>query len=246
MQGAKKITYIGQKASKNIDVFMIEKLGYPNEVLMELAGQSVASCIYNYIQTPNPKITFLCGSGNNGGDAFVAARHLNRMYPSSNRPEMKVCVFKPVKDNLSHLEKMLNAERIEIINLEETQPDNATEKIAAFENLLQNSDLVIDAIFGYSFKPPLRDPYPLYLTALKGFEDKIMSLDIPSGWDIEEGNTGIGFTPAANISMMLPKEGMKGYKGRHFVGANFMPDIVLEEFGLERPEFDGDSLYFEI
>ena len=58
---------------------MSDEIGYPLEILMELAGQSithVAIDILNNSKSEDKKVLILCGPGNNGGDGLVVARHL--------------------------------------------------------------------------------------------------------------------------------------------------------------------------
>ena len=113
--------------------------------------------------------------------------------------------------------------------------------------MLSKSDLVLDSIFGYSYTGELRKPYDLVLEELRKVESKVLSVDMPSGWEAEAGNKYGLFLPMANISMMLPKEGMKSYKGRHFIGGRFLPAKIANEFRIEDPaDFPGDSLFYEL
>jgi NAD(P)H-hydrate epimerase len=124
-------------------------------------------------------------------------------------------------------------------------------KVIAEEGL-GNSDFLVDALLGFSFKPPLRAPYDDLIGALKTFESKILSVDNPSGWDIEAGNTLDLFTPKYNIrypkpisqnpSMMLPKLGLKSFQGVHYVGARFIPPQLETLWGFKKPEFSNNSL----
>jgi NAD(P)H-hydrate epimerase len=47
---------------------------------------------------------------------------------------------------------------------------------------------LIDSILGFSFKPPLREPFEKPILAFKETKTPILSVDIPSGWDVEGGN----------------------------------------------------------
>jgi NAD(P)H-hydrate epimerase len=47
--------------------------------------------------------------------------------------------------------------------------------------------VIVDAIFGFSFRPPIRQPYDSVLRALAHTRTPIASVDIPSGWDVETG-----------------------------------------------------------
>lgn len=50
-----------------------------------------------------------------------------------------------------------------------------------------------------------------------------MSIDVPSAWDVEKGNILSSINPAVVISMAAPKLCMLGFKGRHYLGARFIP-----------------------
>ena len=68
---------------REIDRRAIASFGIPEIVLMENAGLQVLNCLQRvYADLPLRRILLLCGPGNNGGDAFVVARHLhNRRIP---------------------------------------------------------------------------------------------------------------------------------------------------------------------
>lgn len=92
---------------------------------------------------------------------------------------------------------------------------------------LARSDVVLDAIFGFSFKPPVRSPFDGALPLITASGLPIVSVDIPSGWDVEKGNAaGVGLSPDVLISLTAPKEGSRGFKGRHFLGGRFVTKLV--------------------
>lgn len=89
---------------------------------------------------------------------------------------------------------------------------------------LHCSDVILDAIFGFSFKPPIRAPFNEVLPILNQARLPIVSVDIPSGWDVEKGNDlGVGLQPNVLISLTAPKEGVRDFRGKHFLGGRFVP-----------------------
>ncbi len=93
--------------------------------------------------------------------------------------------------------------------------------------VLPSSDVILDAIFGFSFKPPVRAPFDSALPLLSKSGLPIVSVDIPSGWDVEEGNAeSVGLNPEVLISLTAPKQGVKEFKGRHFLGGRFVTKCV--------------------
>lgn len=89
----------------------------------------------------------------------------------------------------------------------------------------------------------MREPYRTYVPALAAVEASTIAVDIPSGWDANEGNIKGLFTPKYLISLGMPKLAMKGFKGRHFIGGRFIPQTVAKELNIEAPEYEGSSLY---
>ena len=105
-------------------------------------------------------------------------------------------------------------------------------------DLAKSYDLILDAVFGFSFKPPVRAPFDTLLPLLSRSQLPIVSVDIPSGWDVEKGpvewtkspveeekpeKLGVTYLqPDVLISLTAPKEGVRGFKGRHFLGGRFI------------------------
>ena len=101
---------------------------------------------------------------------------------------------------------------------------------------LHNSDVIMDAIFGFSFKPPIRAPFDAVLPLLNESRLPIVSVDIPSGWDVEEGNNlGVGLKADVLLSLTAPKQGVVNFMGRHFLGGRFMPKYVHRSNRVQTP-----------
>lgn len=89
---------------------------------------------------------------------------------------------------------------------------------------LKSSDVILDAIFGFSFKGPIRAPFDSALPMISASGLPIVSVDIPSGWDVEAGNdAGVGLNPDVLVSLTAPKEGVRTFRGQHFLGGRFVP-----------------------
>ncbi|KAG6885641.1 hypothetical protein C0993_011775 [Termitomyces sp. T159_Od127] len=109
---------------------------------------------------------------------------------------------------------------------------------------LRTTDVILDAIFGFSFKGPIRAPFDAALPLITQSGLPIVSVDIPSGWDVEKGNTaGVGLNPDVLISLTAPKEGVKEFTGRHFLGGRFIPKTLEEKYALNLPQYpDTDQI----
>lgn len=121
---------------------------------------------------------------------------------------------------------------------------NYEKDIEICENLDSNFDakyeILVDAIFGFSFKGSMREPFKSIVHTIKQSKVKrLISVDIPSGWDVEEGNvSGDGLEADVLCSLTAPKECSKFFKGRHWLGGRFVPKKLAEEFSLNIPQYD--------
>ncbi len=122
------------------------------------------------------------------------------------------------------------------------------------EICLSDYDLVIDSIFGFSFKSDgeIREPYGNIIKSLSvtGRDYMIASIDIPSGWDInkekQEDQNSNTFTPDILISLTLPKLCAKDFKGLHYIAGRFVPKRLYEKFKLIGPEYRDAELFMQI
>ncbi|KAJ1901454.1 hypothetical protein LPJ66_000782 [Kickxella alabastrina] len=216
---AANIKYLGQKAAQLVDVDLMSKHGYAIEQLMELAGFSVAQSIAK--EYPAGKVLLCIGPGNNGGDGLVAARHLKHFgYKTSLYYPVQ-----PAKDLYKNLLHQCDIHHIPVVT------DLTTEA--------KSSDLIVDAIFGFSFKGSVRAPFDQALDILRGVNTPIVSVDIPSGWDVEHGDVqGVGLRPDMLVSLTVPKLCAKQFNGRfHYLGGRFVPPDMAEE--LKVPKYPG-------
>lgn len=119
-----------------------------------------------------------------------------------------------------------------------------------FTSALQQTDHVVDAIFGFSFSGEVREPFPKVIEALASTKVPVLAVDAPSSWDIEDGpkenGPGKGFMPPALISLTAPKPLVKWFKGRHFLGGRFLSPAMAEKYGLEVPDYEGLDQIVEV
>ncbi|CAO4363383.1 unnamed protein product [Caenorhabditis nigoni] len=219
----KSVSFIGQNLAAKIDQQLFSKYGFKVEQLMELAGLASAQAIAAHY--PKSKVAVLCGPGNNGGDGFVCARHLQQFgfNPSIVYP----------KESKNELMKSLVIQcETSAIPVQPTLPTD-----------LQSFPLIVDALFGFSFKPPAREPFTEILKTVRASGIHVFSIDIPSGWDVENGPPSEAsedvIHPHAVISLTLPKMCMKSWTGPHFLGGRFVPRGLVEEHGLQMPVYPG-------
>lgn len=223
------------EASKIDQLLMEGKYRFSLIQLMELAGLSVAAAtrhfINNSLKKEQASILALVGPGNNGGDALVAARHL-KMFGHN-------CHIWIPKEPSKQLFKDLTVQ-CENIDIQTIIGDHNSISI----HDLKNFDLVLDGFFGFSFTGEIREPYLSIIRKIKNSQIPIFSIDIPSGWHVDEGNiNNEGFEPQALISLTAPKSSAKFFKGTHYLGGRFVPPSIEEEFKLDLPKYEKDKMY---
>ncbi|KAH9818102.1 YjeF N-terminal domain-containing protein [Melampsora americana] len=232
------ITYLDQLSAQSLDIdLMSPEYGYTIDQLMELAGLACAQALHSvYPKSTHPNILVCCGPGNQGGDGLVAARHLFHF-------GYKVVIYYPKqtnKESYKRLLKQCETLEIECITLEK-ELDLESRK-EAFEKLVKDSNVILDTIFGFSFKGMPRDPFDFIISYLKNQKIKppIISVDIPSGWDIELGDPNEDyFVPEVLISLTMPKLGSKTFKGIHLLGGRFLPPKLAQKYKLNVPIYPG-------
>ncbi|KAB7497644.1 NAD(P)H-hydrate epimerase [Armadillidium nasatum] len=100
---------------------------------------------------------------------------------------------------------------------------------------------VVDALFGFSFKPPVRPLFEPILDALSQTKVPVASVDIPSGWNVETGPPpdAASLNPDMLISLTAPKLCSKYFKGRfHYLGGRFVPPKLEEKYELNLPSYE--------
>ncbi|KAK9829256.1 hypothetical protein WJX72_004821 [[Myrmecia] bisecta] len=229
-----QLTYLGQEEAVAIDEELMGPLGFSVDQLMELAGLSCAQAVYvEFNVTRNPRVLIIAGPGNNGGDGLVCARHLYHF-------GYKVTVCYPKQTN-KPLYKGLVAQ-LESLNIPFVSAEDLQDR---GRPLSSRFDFVVDAIFGFSFKGEPRPPFDGLLERLKPHYDQtpppIVSIDIPSGWDVELGDvTGNGMRPDTLISLTAPKKAAQFFEGNHhYLGGRFVPPAIMEKYKLQLPTYPG-------
>jgi len=219
------LKYLNQIEAQSIDQELFNEYKFSVDQLMELAGLSVATAVAKaYPVSSSSKVLICCGPGNNGGDGLVAAKHLTMFgySPSIIYPK------RPNKELFNNL--TTQCEKMDIKFL--TEMPSSSDVNGQF-------DVVVDAIFGFSFKGNVRAPFESLLEVLKDVQVPICAVDVPSGWDVENGNSA-GLQPDSLVSLTAPKMCAKHFKGRfHYLGGRFVPNALAAKYGLNLPPYPG-------
>jgi NAD(P)H-hydrate epimerase len=222
--------YLNAADAAALDVELMSSPGFSLEQLMELAGLACAEAVYQVVQerrslsssTEPPRILLVCGPGNNGGDGLVAARHLVMF-------GFHCDVVYPKQSSKQHFINLVQQCRDVGISVSSEMP-------VKFGSGESSYAAVVDAIFGFSFKGEAREPFATILKriqheAASNKELLTISVDVPSGWNVDEGDTAkTGFVPDVLISLTTPKQCAKGFPGRHYIGGRFLPPKLAEKY----------------
>jgi NAD(P)H-hydrate epimerase len=193
-----------------IDRRAIDEFGVPGAVLMENAGRGAAEVLASL--GIRGRVVVCCGKGNNGGDGFVIARHLdNREVP------LRVLLFaKP--EELSG-DAALN---YHILSRSGVPLDVRGGRPVDEESLrreLAEAEWVVDALFGTGLAGAVRPPFDQVIAAINASPAKVLAVDIPSGLDCDTG-APLGPTVRAHhtVTFVALKKGFASPAAREWVG----------------------------
>lgn len=228
---------------KELDRRTIEEAGTKGEVLMDRAGQGVADMVRRLTEVAgftNPLVHLLAGRGNNGGDAFAAARHLKDM-------DIDVEVWlagaaNEVKgDALKHLSRM----KSEDIPFEELPTKEDWDEAIRFP---LGADILVDGILGTGSTGPARGPAVGAIEYLnsQSRQSLVVAIDLPSGLDGDTGTAeGEVVQADATVTMGLPKRGLLEPSALEYVGCLEVTDIGIPPEYVEQlaAESDRELIY---
>ncbi|NVM16746.1 MAG: NAD(P)H-hydrate dehydratase [Candidatus Lokiarchaeota archaeon] len=191
-----------------------EWLGIPKSYLMECAGYSFATEIISQgLIKEKTKVAIFCGTGNNGGDGFVVARHLS----SYGLKVLVILVGNP--DKIRTKEAKVNWNIIfnhltYSIKIAFIKDSTDAEKIKKIIKKGQNYSLFVDGLLGTGVEGKVREPISTAIDLINSIKEKesikVVSIDIPSGLD---PNTGKIYDKAVNPDLVITfhrlKKGLK-------------------------------------
>jgi NAD(P)H-hydrate epimerase len=192
-----------------------EYFGVSQLQLMENAGHNIALEIASRFK-PDKSVAIFCGLGGNGGDGFVAARHLSSM-------GYKVTVIlagkaKEITDNAA-LENWKALQLVkETILICEVYDSTLIPEI--------NADIIIDALLGIGTKGKLKPPILQLVQKINTMNAFRVAVDVPTGIDADTGDV-LGEAVRANLTITFhrTKKGLENAK--EHVGELTVKDIGL-------------------
>ena len=211
---------------RNADRRTIERFGVPSIVLMENAALAVVDAIGDHYPEAS-RVALICGLGQNGGDGFAVARHLE------NRGVVPVLIV--VGDRASikgdALTNLLVCERLGIPIYDIRHSDDVETALAH----AADADLVVDAIFGTGLNRPPSGMHADVIRAIAELRIPVLAVDLPSGANASSGEP---FEPClqaeVTVTFAAPKvchvfEPAALYCGEVIVADISIPEIAIDE-----------------
>jgi len=223
------------RTMRAVDRRAVSRYGLRGLQLMENAGRGVARVVAAKLRGPArgrtpARVAIIAGKGNNGGDGFVAARHLHNM-----GVEVSVLSLAPLsaikgdaRVNARTWVKM--GGEVRVIN------DGRALKEAA--SMLRHSAVVVDGIFGTGLATPVKGVHADVIEAVNALPGKVVAIDVPSGIDSTTGAVlGVAIKADVTVTMAMPKLGLYLYPGRAHAGRIEVVDIGVPRALLEDSAF---------
>jgi NAD(P)H-hydrate epimerase len=197
-----------------LDRHTIETLGVPGELLMESAGRAVVEAVLEQLE-PGAEVVAVCGTGNNGGDGFVAARHLHLL----GVPVRVALVGDPSSIAKDAAQNLSRARAVGVpIGDGDFEPPRR--------------GIVIDAVFGTGISRRVEGAPALALRRMRAArqECRIVAVDLPSGLDADTGQPWGDVTEVdVTVTLGLPKLGLALEPGRSLAGAVRVARIGIQD-----------------
>ncbi len=207
--------YATREEIREADRIAIEEYGVPGVVLMENAGRGAASVALNMLgRKADARVAIVCGSGNNGGDGFVVARHLH------NAGVAVIVYLLCAREKIAG-DALLNLRIIEKMALDIRE--TSTTRLD-----LSDADLVVDALLGTALNGEVREPYLSAIRAINAAGKPVLAIDIPSGLDANTGAVlGECVRATCTATFALPKIGFTRGSGPQVTGPVTVIDIGM-------------------
>jgi NAD(P)H-hydrate epimerase len=212
--------YLSAEEARNVDWLAKSQGHIMGIVLMENAGRGIAEILL--AENPKGKVVICCGRGNNGGDGFVIARHLN-----AAGVDVQVLLFANPKELMGDAcmnHAIIAHSDIPMKVLTSPSAEN-------LKNIFKDAVWVVDALVGTGQKGILRSPFDIVVRQINESGVKVLAVDLPSGLDADIG-TASDPTIKATITatMVTPKTGFQNPEAQSYLGKLMVVGIGLPKW----------------
>jgi len=213
--------YATRDEVRAFDQYCVEKLGVPSIALMENAGRQIADVARAMLDRVEFRhCLILAGRGNNGGDAFVAARHL------AGRGYMSEVILIGRRDGVQG-DAAKNLDIFQAMGGYVRGLDgDAGEILRELAPTFCGADLIIDGLLGTGTQGEIREPYAGVITAVNAARKRVLAIDIPSGLDCDTGRPlGPTIRAEKTVTMAAVKKGFAEPGAAEYTGEVILADI---------------------
>jgi NAD(P)H-hydrate epimerase len=184
-----------------IDRATTEKHGVPSLTLMENAGSTVAEFAQKHFDFDS--VCAVCGKGNNGGDGFVAAR---KLHETGKKVSVVVLAKGPdeLRGDAAEMFKKLSVPALWVAEDKDLSKPEIEQAL--------KSDLILDAILGTGFKPPLKGLAEKAIIRINKAAGWVLAVDLPSGVDADANENAFDYSSFVHadaiVSFTAPKSAL--------------------------------------
>ena len=204
---------------RQVDRIATETYGLCGLVLMENAGRNAAAIIADevvmrsaaYLANPVRRVVIFCGTGNNGGDGFVVARHL------ANSGHVVRAGLAGDASRLSP-DAAVNHDICRRMGIDIRPADECP---------IEPDDLVADALLGTGFTGDVREPLAGLIERINASAKRgLVAIDVPSGLDCDTGvPANAAIRADATVTFVASKVGFARASAAEYVGQVHVADI---------------------
>jgi ADP-dependent NAD(P)H-hydrate dehydratase / NAD(P)H-hydrate epimerase len=206
---------------RDMDRLTIQKYGVPALTLMERAGERITQAMLERLgRAVKNGVLIVAGKGNNGGDGLVVARLLKK-----KRIPTEVVLLAKKSEISPDAAHNLGA----YLKLKGKVTEITEASLGRLGERLRGKGLLVDAILGTGIKKAVEGLYAEAITLMNASGVPMISVDIPSGLDSDNGTPlGVAVQAEMTVSLAYPKLGEVIYPGLNYVG-----DLAVADIGID-------------
>ncbi len=192
--------------AREVDRRALEEYGISGLILMENAGRGCADLL-NSLGVSGP-VCICCGKGNNAGDGFVIARHLE-----AQGLAVHVLLLAAPDDLRGDAQANLR------ILLQAGTPLTVHPADNEIRRELEEAEWVVDALLGTGLRGTVRPPLATVIESINGAGRKVLAVDLPSGMDCDSGEPwGSCVRADQTATFVAPKAGFRSPASKAWTG----------------------------
>lgn len=212
-----------RSAARAIDLDAVARLGLPSIVLMENAGRGCFDVIAQRFADRLACVAILGGVGQNGGDAWVIARHLVVQGRSVR------CVLVGARENVVG-DALINLNVLSALGV--TVIETSAAGLSAIDEALRGATLVVDGLFGTGLSRAIVGDEAQVIASVNASGVPIVALDLPSGIDADTGAVlGCAVRAQLTVTFASRKQGLFQFPGVEYAG-----EVRCVSIGVPAPE----------